>query len=249
MPADHHHASVKQPIFHEPTLPDPIFSEDQTLPSPTGFETAHPSDNATYKEVEDLLKKDVVPVPKSRAGDNELFTLEQAYGSNHGPLVIEKITAAHKIIFHALGDSGAADVRKYRDELRVSDQVSIDCAQSDENNKPSFLFHLGDVVYNFGEARYYFRPVLRRISQLPGAHFCNPRKSRLVRGARHGRGRQAADHVPEEFLLAASDHHAGGRVAASHRHDPAGRVLCPRRTLRADYRLVQQRARGSGRDL
>src|SRR5262245_56844587 len=128
MRADHHHAPMKQPIFHEPTLPDPIFSEDQALPSPTGFETQHPSDNATYKEVEDLLKKNVVPVPKSRAADNTLFTLEQAYGSNHGPLVMQKIAAAKKIIFHALGDSGAADVRKYRDELRVSNQVSIDCA-------------------------------------------------------------------------------------------------------------------------
>jgi len=136
---------VKQPIFHEPTS-DPIFSEDRRLPSPTGFATAHPNDDATYSEVEDLLKKNVVPIPKSRAKDDELFTLEQAYGSNHGPLVIERIKASQKIIFHALGDSGAADVRKYRDELRVSDQVSIDCAQSDEANRPAFLFHLGDVV-------------------------------------------------------------------------------------------------------
>jgi hypothetical protein len=52
-----------------------------------------------------------VPVPKSRAKDDELFTLEQAYGTNHGPLVMQKINAAKKIIFHALGDSGAADVQ------------------------------------------------------------------------------------------------------------------------------------------
>ena len=54
------HARLPQPIFHEP-----IFSEDENLPSPTGFETKHGSDNDTYKEIENLLKKQVVEVPKS----------------------------------------------------------------------------------------------------------------------------------------------------------------------------------------
>ena len=57
MPAKHQ-AKLSQPIFHEP-----IFSEDQPLPSPTGFETKHPSDTKTYDEVEKLLKKEVVGVP------------------------------------------------------------------------------------------------------------------------------------------------------------------------------------------
>jgi hypothetical protein len=39
-----HHAQLPQPIFHEP-----IFSEDEPAPSPTGFDTKHPSDTATYK--------------------------------------------------------------------------------------------------------------------------------------------------------------------------------------------------------
>ena len=68
----------------------------------------------------------------------------------------EKSNPQKKIIFHALGDSGASNVRKYGNELHVSDQVTVDCNQSDENNKPAFLFHLGDVVYNFGEQQYYY---------------------------------------------------------------------------------------------
>jgi calcineurin-like phosphoesterase family protein len=168
---------LPQPIFHEPILPDPIFSEDQALPSPTGFQTNHPSDNATYDAVTDLLKKQVVAVPKSRATDDALYSLETAYGSSHGPLVTQKIKAAKKIIFHALGDSGASDVRKYHNELRVSDQVTIDCAQSDEANRPAFLFHLGDVVYSFGESQYYydqfydaFRNYPAPILAIPGNH-------------------------------------------------------------------------------
>ena len=169
-----HHAPLPQPIFHEPTLPDPIFSEDQTLPSPTGFETKHDSDNATYDQVQKLLSKDVVPIPKSRAADNALCSLKDAYGSAHGPLVIQKIQTAEKIIFHALGDSGASDVRKYHDELRVSDQVSIDCAQSDEDNRPAFLFHLGDVVYSFGEARYYYDQFYDAFRNYPAPIFAIP---------------------------------------------------------------------------
>lgn len=173
MPAKRH-APLPQPIFHEPDLQQPIFSEDQALPSPTGFQTRHPSDSATYNEVQKLLTKDVVKVPKSRAADNEMFSLADAYGSNHGPLVIDRIKKAGKIIFHAIGDSGASDVRKYTDELRVSDQVTLDCTQSDDANQPAFLFHLGDVVYNFGESRYYYDQFYDAFRNYPAPIFAIP---------------------------------------------------------------------------
>jgi calcineurin-like phosphoesterase family protein len=169
MPAKHHNAPLPQPIFHEP-----IFSEDETLPSPTGFETEHPSDTATYAEVKKLLTKEVVAIPKSRAADDALVNLQDAYGSNHGPLVIGKIKTAKKIIFHACGDSGASEARKYRNELKVSDQVTIDCAQSDEANRPAFLFHLGDVVYNFGESQYYYDQFYDAFRNYPAPIFAIP---------------------------------------------------------------------------
>ena len=169
MPAKHHNAPLPQPIFHEP-----IFSEDETLPSPTGFETEHPSDNATYAEVKKLLTKEVVAIPKSRAADDALVNLQDAYGSNHGPLVIGKIKTAKKIIFHACGNSGASEARKYRNELKVSDQVTIDCAQSDEANRPAFLFHLGDVVYNFGESQYYYDQFYDAFRNYPAPIFAIP---------------------------------------------------------------------------
>jgi hypothetical protein len=169
MPAKHHNAPLPQPIFHEP-----IFSEDETLPSPTGFETEHPSDTATYAEVKKLLTKEVVAIPKSRAADDALVNLQDAYGSNHGPLVIGKIKTAKKIIFHACGDSGASEARKYRNELKVSDQVTVDCAQSDEANRPAFLFHLGDVVYNFGESQYYYDQFYDAFRNYPAPIFAIP---------------------------------------------------------------------------
>jgi Calcineurin-like phosphoesterase len=163
-----HNARLTQPVFHEP-----IFSEDQPLPSPTGFATRHLSDTRTYDEVEKLLKKDVVGVPKSRIPDTDVFRLQDAYG-NHGLKVVGKIQSAKKIIFHALGDSGASNVRKYSNELRVSDQVTVDCNRSDEANQPAFLFHLGDVVYNFGESQYYYDQFYEPFRNYPAPIFAIP---------------------------------------------------------------------------
>jgi Icc-related predicted phosphoesterase len=162
---------LSQPVFHEP-----IFGEDGTRPEPTGFSTTHPSDNALYSQIGNLLKKEVVAVPQSRIAANEMFGLADAYGS-HGPQIVKKITDAGKIIFHALGDSGASNSGKYPNQLRVADQVTLDSASSTEPNRAAFLYHLGDIVYNFGEARYYydqfyepFRNYAAPIFAIPGNH-------------------------------------------------------------------------------
>ena len=49
--------------------------------------------------------------------------------------------------------------------------------QTGGDNGPSFFFHLGDVVYNFGEAQYYYdqfyepyREYDRPIFAIPGNH-------------------------------------------------------------------------------
>ncbi len=159
---------LPQPVFHEP-----IFGEDGSLPDPTGFSTSHGSDNALYKQIGDLITRDVVPIPKSRVADDEMYTLAEAYGS-HGPEIIKKITAAGKIIFHSLGDSGASNAGKYPKELRVADQVTLDCASSAEADRAAFLYHLGDVVYNFGEARYYYDQFYDAFRNYPAPIFAIP---------------------------------------------------------------------------
>jgi Calcineurin-like phosphoesterase len=159
---------LPQPIFHEP-----VFGEDGSLPDPTGFSTRHGSDDALYKQIGDLATKDVVAIPASRATDDSLFTLAEAYG-HHGPEVMKKITAAKSIVFHSLGDSGASNAGKYPDELRVADQVTLDCASSPETSRPAFLFHLGDIVYNFGEVRYYYDQFYEPFRNYPAPIFAIP---------------------------------------------------------------------------
>src|SRR5438132_6414887 len=108
------HLHLPQPVFHEP-----IFGEEGTLPDSTGFSTQHPSDTDLYNQIGNLLKTEVVPVPPSRIATDQMFSLVDAYGS-HGPQIKQIIEHAGKIIFHALGDSGASNAGKYPNELRVA---------------------------------------------------------------------------------------------------------------------------------
>jgi predicted phosphodiesterase len=95
--------------------------------------------------------------------------------------VADAIQAAGKITFHAVGDTGAAKVNRFQTaataighETAVADAMTKDIA---DINGPAFFFHLGDVIYNFGEAQYYydqfyepFREYDRPIFAIPGNH-------------------------------------------------------------------------------
>ncbi len=154
-------------------LPQPIFNEGDVTPDPTRFTTAHPSDNPLYNKLGNLLQKDVVPFDKSPAKPDSLYTLEEALGP-HGAQRIAQIRAAKKIIFHSAGDTGASNEGKYGNELRVADQLANDCRSANDNNRPSFLFHLGDVVYNFGESRYYYDQFYDPFRNYPAPIFASP---------------------------------------------------------------------------
>jgi hypothetical protein len=162
---------LPQPVFHEPTFNEAVRSAD-----PAGFLTVHPSDTDVYKQIENLLKKDVVGFDQARGTPKDLYALQDALG-DHGAEIVQRIKSAQKIIFHALGDSGASNAGKYKNEIGVADQLTMDAQSSDEANRPAFLFHLGDVVYDFGESKYYydqfydpFRNYPAPIFAIPGNH-------------------------------------------------------------------------------
>lgn len=105
---------------------------------------------------------------------DQLFTLDEALGPR-GPDVIQEITNTGRIVFHAIGDSGAtADGKQYADELSVADQLTEDCNVTQSANRPSFLMHLGDVVYSFGEAQYYYDQFYAPFRDYPGPIFAIP---------------------------------------------------------------------------
>jgi Calcineurin-like phosphoesterase len=99
------------------------------------------------------------------------------------PDIIAAIESAGKISFHAVGDTGAAKVNRSQTaataighEAAVADAMVAD-VQNQGAIGPAFFFHLGDVIYNFGEAQYYydqfyepFRTYDRPIFAIPGNH-------------------------------------------------------------------------------
>ena len=99
------------------------------------------------------------------------------------PDIIAAIESAGKISFHAVGDTGAAKVNRSQTaltaighEAAVADAMVAD-VQNQGATGPAFFFHLGDVIYNFGEAQYYydqfyepFRAYDRPIFAIPGNH-------------------------------------------------------------------------------
>ncbi len=165
---------------HNPAGPGaligPVFAEPVPGSDPSSFGTPHESDGAIYAQISDLLKKQTVAFPKSRVADDAVITLNDIYGPSGGA-VIAAIKAAGRLTFHSVGDTGASDVRKYRDEIRVADQLTTDSQTTEASNRAAFFMHLGDVIYSFGESRYYYdqfyepyRAYPAPILAIPGNH-------------------------------------------------------------------------------
>jgi hypothetical protein len=154
-------------------LPQPVFNEGTITPDPTRFTVKHPSDTQQYNAIQSLLTKDVVPFNPMRGAPNTLYTLQEALGP-HGPELIKAIQKAGKIVFHSAGDTGASNQGKYGNELRVCDQLTSDCSTADAANRPAFLYHLGDVVYDFGESKYYYDQFYDPFRDYPGPIFAIP---------------------------------------------------------------------------
>jgi hypothetical protein len=82
-----------------------------------------------------------------------VLTLAQAYGSQ-GAAKTKTITAAGQIVFHCVGDTGS--VKGPTTQNLVADKMVSDFDEAKAADVPSFFFHLGDLVYYFGEANYYY---------------------------------------------------------------------------------------------
>jgi hypothetical protein len=126
-----------------------------------------------------LHQYQVQPIPAPRKNAAPQLDLADFVG----PEIIAAVQRAGTIAFHAVGDTGAAKVnraqtvqRAIAHEAEVADAMSAEVA-SGGTNGPAFFFHLGDVIYNFGEAQYYydqfyepFRAYDRPIFAIPGNH-------------------------------------------------------------------------------
>lgn len=150
----------------------PLFGQPQPTPDPTRFVVPHPSDNTKYAQVNKRLLQSF---PASRGtGEEPVLTLADVLGSN-GKAATRTIAASGQIVFHCVGDTGS--VRGPASQSLVADKMLGDFTEADPASVPSFFYHLGDVVYSFGEARYYYdqfyepyRGYPAPICTIPGNH-------------------------------------------------------------------------------
>jgi hypothetical protein len=132
----------------------PQFGETPATPDPSEFRVQHGSDKQAYTILDS--QKGVLeprPFPVVEGVAEPLLTFAQALGAQ-GNGVVDAIGKAGQIVFHAVGDTG--NTRGPKDESTVADKMVSDYEDPNPKSVPSFFYHLGDVVYSFGEAQYYY---------------------------------------------------------------------------------------------
>lgn len=155
-----------------------LFADPTPGPDPSSFLVDNTS-SAYYQSAYFLAHQyQVQPVPPPRMAQPRM-DLADVIGQDG----VTKIQQAGQISFHAVGDTGAAKVDHAQTvatalahEESVADLMAAD-VQAGGPGAPSFLFHLGDIIYSFGEAQYYhdqfyepYRAYDRPIFAIPGNH-------------------------------------------------------------------------------
>ncbi len=140
----------KKPKATATPMPQPVFGQPKPSPDPTSFK--QPVTDTSEQELNNLE-----PLPGNGPDPTVLvepvLTLAQVYGAA-GPAKQQAITAAGQIVFHSVGDTGS--VTGPATQSLVADKMVTDFNETNSADVPSFFFHLGDVVYYFGESTYYY---------------------------------------------------------------------------------------------
>lgn len=149
--------------------------------SSTGFTFANPTYTAddfyTYSagdinadsSIQALQATEPIPAPRV---DPPLMDLSTVLPAD----AITQIQAAGQLVFHSVGDTGG--IKKPEAQLAVADAMCADLANKTYATAlPAFFYHLGDVVYYFGQEQYYpeqfydpYRNYDAPIFAVPGNH-------------------------------------------------------------------------------
>jgi hypothetical protein len=152
------HAAAGRDEMKPVELGQPVFAQAQPTPDPTSFLIRHGSDKGAYRTIDELnrehrLKPMPFPNPRgfSDSRPEPVLTLDQVLAET---ATARAISAAGQLVFHCVGDTG--NVRGPEAEELVADKMNSDFGERNNADIPAFFFHLGDVIYNFGEAEYYY---------------------------------------------------------------------------------------------
>jgi hypothetical protein len=156
---------------------DPIFAEPGYMQDPTSYQVPTASDDQAYAELDKLTKANPLkplPFAPSRGGAEPILTLSAAYGST-GSKITQAITSAGQIVFHSAGDTGSTNAGLgIQDEYGIIDKMVADFDEKNPTAVPRFFYHLGDVVYSFGEHEFYYDQFYNAFRNYPAPVFAIP---------------------------------------------------------------------------
>ncbi len=131
----------------------PHFGQPEATPDPKMFLVKHASDAAAYAVLDKENNQPPLPFPQASGGVEPIVLFSDVMGAK-GNALTDKINGHGQIVFHSVGDTGNTSSTGPQNE--VSDKMVSDYDDPDPKNVPAFFYHLGDVVYSFGESEYYY---------------------------------------------------------------------------------------------
>jgi hypothetical protein len=156
-----------------------LYAEPKPSPDENAFQINNTSEQYYNSNYYKLHKSQVQSFPTRPNGVLPYLKLSDFIPGD----LVDAINKAGKIVFHAVGDTGAAkSSRQQSAAISLANQAGVADAMAADIQKgvpagPAFFFHLGDVIYNFGEAQYYYdqfyepyRDYDRPIFAIPGNH-------------------------------------------------------------------------------
>src|ERR1035441_10741507 len=125
-----------------------------------------------------------IPAPRVQPPVMDLSTVLSAQA-------IADIQASGSLVFHSVGDTGG--IVRAEPQLSVADALGADLAgKTYASGLPAFFYHLGDVVYYFGQQQYYpeqfydpYRNYAGPIFAIPGNHDRSEEHTSELQSLRH----------------------------------------------------------------
>lgn len=144
------------------TFANPTYTADN-------FYTYSAGDVAGDANLQAVAVLEPVPAPRVKPPVFDLGSILPAEA-------VAQIAASGRLVFHSVGDTGG--IVRAEPQLAVSDAMAADLAgKTYATGLPAFFFHLGDVVYYFGQEEYYpeqfydpYRNYDAPILAIPGNH-------------------------------------------------------------------------------
>jgi Calcineurin-like phosphoesterase len=136
-------------------LARPVFAQPEPTPDPTLFRVRHASDAPAYRRIDELNREHRIaplPFPAPRGLPEPRLTLTEVLGGDARRTTA--ISAGGQLVFHATGDCGST--RGPATQNQVADKMVGDFTESAAREVPQFALLLGDIVYSFDEAQYFY---------------------------------------------------------------------------------------------